>query len=1078
MECGGGLLLFAGEHAFYHAQRNWGPLREALPAEVVLKCQHPDATVPEALRRGSARLAKPHPVTSSLGGPLGEVSAVHPLDPKPSAEVLAEVESAPLIVAGSYRIGRVLMVAAAPDGEPSSMFYSSGYRDFLRQAFLWLMGRSRDLVIQRSELNAGPLLVGARREWVLQLEPSVSEKVRATAVTRKADPGWLAAGREPQFGTPRGLPVEVTSEEVRCVFAADEPGLWELQIDLAGEGWANRRYAQLEVTTPLGLRMSFRDGNYVSAPGRQLPLRVQANQPVKSTVRIVDFDGNEVCRKENISIGPLDLTLPHVECGHYEIAAEADGEEARLRFYVTQPLQRIPFSIVGPGCSGTFNEEKVRWFYEYFRSRGFNGFAVGVPTDVAERDSSSISLRALRFVQYLAQRDGFDLWGEYCGAALLQQRTHHGEEGTDVTEPCVRSPQYGQALESILRRKFDAAASLPRMTSLEILDEPHLYRPNVCHCEYCEAEFRRRYGYPMPTWDEAIAARDHRTRNYFEFIIDYATEAFRKGYQIWKSFGPGPKLHHVLCGVGSGHHSADCSASEDLPWSPHADFIEFDCYNYMYPHWRASQVIRWNEFHYLFGHFRFLGLRNKQRVGFFIQVTDRDVPVAPWDPIRAPSETLYAAIGQGAKTFHLMAKSPFTNSQNCREEKFNAFAEDIKKVQRAAPLLDRAERPRSHLAMTFPFHDRLYRFPEKRLPDGFIGLGYYGREQRPFDTTWPYHMAPINVAELLSRAFGEVDVIDQRSFHEGALEDYPAFMLNTTDYITEEDAEAVRQYVERGGVLLCDHVPSHNTNGKPLHTLQALFQGPSEHFYRHVTVTRGTYGEGRTLLFSDDINELYTSSIEKNQPQLRYLLKTTIREFLHSAGIRPHVFSANYEVEVGVLLTDDTVVLVAVNHADGRQQSRLTLFEPPLPVAAAFDLVSMRRFPFRQSDRGIELDVDLDEREGILLGLYPEVPVQSMIDLDRSGAAQGERLAFEVRLTDSAGQPCRGDQIVEVKVTDAAGEERRQFGGLLCAQNGILRIDEPLAINARPGRWTITAFDRYTTKLVSADFTVLPRSAL
>ena len=144
------------------------------------------------------------------------------------------------------------------------------------------------------------------------------------------------------------------------------------------------------------------------------------------------------------------------------------------------------------------------------------------------------------------------------------------------------------------------------MASLLIRDEPHLMRANVCHCQFCRDEFRRRHGYDLPTWDEAIEARDHRTCDYFEWVVDYAARAFQMGHEIWKSFGPGPKLHHTLCALGSGTISARHAIAEDLPWSPHADFITFDCYNYMYPNWRGSSQLMWNDFHYLIGHNRFL----------------------------------------------------------------------------------------------------------------------------------------------------------------------------------------------------------------------------------------------------------------------------------------------------------------------------------------------------------------------------------------------------------------------------------------------------------------------------------------
>ncbi len=655
--------------------------------------------------------------------------------------------------------------------------------------------------------------------------------------------------------------------------------------------------------------------------------------------------------------------------------------------------------------------------------------------------------------------------------SLLSTHAHRGEEGTKSTTPCVLSSEYPDALRKCLEAQF-LHSSFPRMASLEILDEPHLMRANVCHCQQCRQAYRERFGCELPTWDEALAAGDQRTADYFEWVVDYAAEAFRQGYEIWQSLGPGPQLHHVLCAIGSGNLSARHGIAEDLPWTKHADFVEFDCYNYMYPNWRCSLQLRWNQFHYLAGHFRFLARRQGQRFGFWIQVTDREVPVAPYDPLRAPSETLYTAIGAGAKSFHLMCKGPFSNTQNCREEKFDTFAADICKVQTVAPLLERAEPPCRRLAMIFPFHDRLYRAPPHSLPPNCRGLGFYGAESRPLDTLWPYHMAPINVAELLCRAFGEVDVIDQRALREGALDDYHGCVITGADYMAEDDASAVRRFVESGGALICDHVPGHNLAGQPLAALAGLFGAAGEPFYREVRISRSSCGKGTALLFSHDLNELYSGSIEQGNQQLRCRLEETVHSFLFGQGLRPHAGSGNVEVEANVLLTPDTLLLVAVNHAETRQRSQVTLYDPPVPAVQAFDLVTMRPYTFARTDEGLVVDLDLGEREGLILGFYQSVPVQSAIKLPQSKVAPGGRLAFHVELLDAAGNRARGDHIVEVQVSDSQGDRRRQFGGLLCATNGHLAVDEPLALNARRGKWTITAFERFSTRLASETVTV------
>ena len=1100
VEVGGGLLLMGGPNSFSKAQRGWGPLREALPASIDLQPQKKtklwnDPFPPDPVRSPAAvTLGQPHPVSGGLTGDLGVVMNVQPIHPKPEALVLASAGGEPVIVAGAYGRGRMLMVAAYPCGEARCMFRTLAWNDLLRQGLAWLMQRDADLVIERCELDASPMELGGERVMTVELAPEGARPLRVQASARRADPGWRSVGREPQWGPARELPLELAGNRATVRVAPTEPGLWQVRVEVSGEKWGNVRVVELPVRSRTDLRLRTRDGEYVTAPGRTLPLEIHAAGPVKADLRILDFDEREVWRKDGVPPGEVDVPVPQLELGDYEVIARAGDDEARLRFCVTNPIRRIGFSMVGSGvCLPT--EERTRWWFDYFRQRGFDAFSTGFhgrggdPKRVGSRlgtphEGPEAPFDPLAYQHYLVQREGLDLWGEYLGASLVSTHGHYGEEGSKPTRPCVFSPEYMATIRPALEEKF-RRASVPRSGSVEILDEPHVMRANVCRCEHCRRGFRDRFGYDMPTWDEAIEARDQRTADYFEWVVDYVGEAFRRGYQTWKSFGPGPQLNHVLCAIGSGGISARHGIAEDLPWAEHADFIEFDCYNYMYPSWRCSTQIRWNQFHYLAGHFRFLTHRNRQRIGFYIQVTDREIPVAPYDPLRAPSETLYTAIGAGAKTIHLMAKGPFTNSQNCREEKFDTFGEDIRKVQTVAPLLDRAERRRSRIAMVFAFHDRLYNPPPHRLPPGCRGLGFYGAESRPLDTLWPNHMGPINVAELLTRAFGETDVIDQRALREGALDEYQGFVLTGVDTIDRRDAEALKRFVRRGGALICDHVPGHDLAGKSLGVLDGLFAGAREHFYRDVTVARGSVGQGATMLFSHDLHELYSSSIEQGDVLLRYGLKDAVREFFFSRGIRPHAGSSNCQVEANVLLTPDTIVLVAVNHADDRQRARITLYDPPVHATCAWDLVTMRPFAFGRSDEGLVLDVDLGEREGLIVGFYPAAPSRLAI-MPRGGKRlqsrgigigdlkfpRGGRLAFDVELTDRAGRCVRGDQIVEVRVTDPKGEPRRQFGGLLCATNGRVSIDEPLAVNARTGTWTLTAFDRFTTRQVQASVEV------
>jgi len=843
VERGGGLMLIGGRHAFDNAQRGFGPLEAALPARPVPKTTdgQREATGPKA---ADVRLCAGHPIARGLSSDLGRAGVVQPLELAPHAQVVAQADARPVVVCGAPGAGRVVVIAsfpAAPGGDvgtgPTSLargheaFFSPGWRELTQQALTWLMGRDSDLVIERADVDRTALRLGESRAFALELRPEAPGPIVARATLSLADEGWLAAGREPIWGGARDLPCRVEGRRIECELRAEAKGLHRVRIEVSGPGWANVREAHVEVCQPDGITLSTRRRLYVTAPGKRLTFEVGSKgEPRECTLRVLDFDGKEVFRASAQAPGAVDFDVPMLEPGQYETVVEGDGEQARMRFEVVPPLGRPGFTIVTTGVGGG-TEERVEETYEYYRSRGFNGFAAR--PCMGQYDSPGA--RMGRYAEYLAQRDGYVMWGEYVGATLLKTHGLRKDEGEDATRPCVLTPEFAQATRELLEAKHTAASDIPRMVSLEIIDEPHFYRGNVCRCEVCLERFEQTYGHPMPTWDEAIEARDQRTRNYFDWVVAYGTEAFRKGLEIWHSLPSGPMLHHVLCQIGSGRYNARACIANDLEWSPHADFCEFDCYNYMYGHWRCSDVLKFNEFHYMFGEWRALAHRNKQRVGFFVQVTDRDVPVAPYDPLRSSSEALYSAIGGGAKYFHLMSKGPFTNSQNCREEKFDVFAEDVRRVQRAAPLLDRAEAPRSHLAMVYGHYDHIYRPAPLYLPPGYVGLGFYGREARPYDTEpplWPHDPAPFNTCELLFRAFGEVDVVFDGALAEGELRHYEAVMLPGIDYIPPEAAQAILRFVEQGGALICDRVPGHSTTGERLTLLDQLFAGRDETLWR------------------------------------------------------------------------------------------------------------------------------------------------------------------------------------------------------------------------------------------------------
>jgi uncharacterized protein YfaS (alpha-2-macroglobulin family) len=77
------------------------------------------------------------------------------------------------------------------------------------------------------------------------------------------------------------------------------------------------------------------------------------------------------------------------------------------------------------------------------------------------------------------------------------------------------------------------------------------------------------------------------------------------------------------------------------------------------------------------------------------------------------------------------------------------------------------------------------------------------------------------------------------------------------------------------------------------------------------------------------------------------------------------------------------------------------------------------------------------------------------LDVATARLAPGGKLRYTVTVRDAAGQPARGQHLLEIEVTDPQGVPRPRYGGARVTRGGVLKVREPLALNAARGRWRI-----------------------
>jgi len=341
-------------------------------------------------------------------------------------------------------------------------------------------------------------------------------------------------------------------------------------------------------------------------------------------------------------------------------------------------------------------------------------------------------------------------------------------------------------------------------------------------------------------------------------------------------------------------------------------------------------------------------------------------------------------------------------------------------------LLNKLDRPRSELAVYFPHAD------------------YLSRGDKPHRPRYAY--------EMLLRAFGEADVAHELGVLKSGFAGRKAIVLTDTDVLPDEAASRLSRFVHEGGLLICDHVPTHNDKGEPCKLDRALFAGKAEEKLDELTTVRRTaYGRGRSLLFGHDLHRLYYDAVETPDPAGERLLRESVWRELSASGVKPYARAEDPEFEVGVLAGESTWLLVVVNHADDKRTARITIDKLPFTPRYVAEVPSYQ--PMKLAHGGRALEITLRSRYSKMIAFYPAKPAKAR--LSSAHTARGKVLAYRVELLDASNQSCLGHHLVDVEVKDATGSPRLRFGGRWTTAKGVLEREVAVPVNAARGQWTI-----------------------
>ncbi len=1091
VEHGGAIIFTGGTFAFEKSDGTYHILENILPVEISFpekstKISYPGGAEIDRVKSQVVKLNRQHPVCKGLSHEIGTVSIIHQLKQKKQAEVLATCGKFPVVVLGEYANGRVAAITASPDYDnlkgpvdQTSFFEHSDYDDLMRNIIMWLLKKEKEIAIKSFSVKQQKK--SGQWEIKAELEPTKEKAKKAVFEVYGNDIFAQANERTLNFSLPV-LRKELEIKSNRIKFSFQMPVLLEflpenfykmsltvqygkdinrdyknMMLD-PYEPILHRRDTVLSVKQARHIRIKNLEEEYVFMPDQKLRFEVSPQPPdlEKLVLEIKDPDGNNVFQKQEINPGSsyiFEYQIPLWRQGNYIL--RATGINRSQTFYAEYPFAIVHIEpvedllFVAPVNVSGLTEQRIREEVSDRVNKGFNCV-------ISEQFKGKIPDRYNRnilYYRYLTQhRHKLYLWGEYTGLSCF---VDHGPwyivEGENPNIPCILTDEFRKKTFDYVKPIVERAEKIPAILSMEIWDEPHALPANICRCDVCLERFRKKYGYEMPKWSEITDVRGKKRYDFFDFVGDYYEKAFKDTYDAVLSYRKRIQANHVFALVGAGQYSTHFSFTDDLKWFPYCDTFEFDCYNYMYAHFAAAEKAMFHQFHFAFARYRNLASYYRKQLGFFVQTDDRDYP-HDIEPIKAPCEILYTAIGQNAKTFHLMYKPTFSVNFGLRQERWEIFGKELKRIRMASPLLKKLNKPQSVLAMFFPHTNWVVNPQPKQLPPGYAGIGFYHKEERPFNKWYPSGYTPFNSYEFLFRYFGECDVIDERLAAKGLTGNYRAIALLATEYIHSEAAEKLREFAKNGGVLLMDKIPSRNQDGEKIDFFDEELTFGSEAVFGDIEMKIASYGKGRVYLLTCDLDELYTEILVSDDKRREFLLKEKFQDiFFNREKIFPNCISTNVIVEASLLSNDEFKCITVINHSQKTEKTTVRVYNLDYDANFAVDLITFEKMQLRKTESWIEFDCEIDDLSGRFIGLYEKFPETVEIE-GKHSYEKGEYLYLKI-LPKLEADSVKGEFLARIVCKNPKGDV--ECDKIISINSTGYTVGKPIPVNEITGTWTL-----------------------
>ncbi|HKT12582.1 MAG TPA: alpha-amylase family protein [Terriglobia bacterium] len=350
-------------------------------------------------------------------------------------------------------------------------------------------------------------------------------------------------------------------------------------------------------------------------------------------------------------------------------------------------------------------------------------------------------------------------------------------------------------------------------------------------------------------------------------------------------------------------------------------------------------------------------------------------------------------------------------------------------------------------------------------------------QRRPGGAAWMQHPAGysrkhnlftrlrVSWCELIEDEGLQYNFVSYRQIPEGALlkRGYPVLILPDSSSLSQAEANAIRDYVAQGGVIISDGMPGtydEHSRKLPQSSLADLFPGPNAN-----PLNVHSYGQGKAVLLNVNIMDYVGQRNERKEGPTHALMEKLFRSIgIHPAftvedaaghsivGIDTHVF-ADGGVRIITLQSNPPIGGDALGPPDFNFNKRFdkdTTVHLRLPHSMyVYDALSNKVL-----GRHTEMTLTVGPYDPTIL-VTSDSPLPAMQISMPEQARRGSLIRIGVHAMKSPVEA----SIFHIDVRDPQGKRMIDYSGNIIARQGGGMKSIPLAVNDPPGKWTITVHD-------------------